>query len=80
MCKINENTCYICGEDRDSDDGSVDADGYGYHASCESKRLARIADGRCWACNEPINDGDVVSDNVHEACLVRYGHGEYVGL
>ena len=76
----NSDECYLCGECRDRGDGGVDADGYGYHAGCEAKRQARISNRDCWACNEPIKEGDPVSDNAHAGCLDVYGHGEYVGF
>ena len=74
----NTGKCYLCLGASDNDCG-VDADGYGYHASCEAKRQARISAGLCWACNEPIKKGDEVSDYAHAGCLDKYGHGEYVG-
>ena len=74
------NQCYLCLGHRDDEDGGVDADGYGYHSNCELRREGRIHAGKCWACNEPIKEGDDVSDNAHSACLDQYGHGEYVGF
>ena len=72
--------CYLCCRHRDPEDGGVDADGYGYHASCEAERQDRIARGNCWACNTRIREGAAVSDNAHEECMNALGHGEYVGF
>lgn len=76
----NTKECYLCLGSRTTDDGGVDADGYGYHSSCEAKRCNRINNGLCWACNEPIKKGDEVSDDAHQECLEKFGHGDYVGF
>ena len=72
--------CWIClGMRNGEDDGGIDADGYGYHATCEAERQRRISAGACWACNEPFRPGDAVSDQAHLRCVEERGHGEYVG-
>ena len=81
MGEIDHSTrCYLCSGDCTANDSDVDADGYGYHTACEAKRQERISAGICWACNEPIKDGDAVEDNAHTPCLETFGHGDYVGF
>lgn len=71
MDRNDPNECYLCLEPREDSDGGVDADGYGYHTTCEAERQRRMSAGICWACNTPISPDDAVDDNAHKRCMHR---------